>query len=112
MHCGHKGSGTALQLTAVVGPLKKCLPLAWSAPPIARLAMMTDLCNVAAHSFPPPDLANILFRQSAAEIISAIPLKPPARIVRVNPALLPPNGKRLTCVYAEIVERKVTAPRR
>ena len=84
MHCGHKGSGTALQLTAVVGPLKKCLPLA----------------------------ANILFRQSAAEIISAIPLKPPARIVRVNPALLPPNGKRLTCVYAEIVERKVTAPRR
>jgi hypothetical protein len=59
--------------------LKKCLPLAWSAPPIARLAMMTDLCNVAAHSFPPPDLAHILFRQSAAEIISAIPLKPAAR---------------------------------
>ena len=40
-------------------------------------------------------------------IISAIPLKPPAGIIAMNPSIFLPYGKRLGCVDAEIVERGI-----
>ena len=46
-------------------------------------------------------------RHAAAELISAVPLEPAARIVRMDPALLSPNGEGLAGVDAEEVEGRV-----
>src|SRR5580698_339682 len=57
---------------------------------------------------PPPDLP-LIVGTAAAQIIAAIPLKPAARIVPVNPAFLSPVGKRLGSVDAEEVDCRIVA---
>ena len=67
---------------------------------------MFYLCGVTTHRPPTFDLSRILHRQSTAQIIATIPLKPPTWIMRfVNPTFLSPNTQRLTCVDMKIVER-------
>jgi TspO/MBR family len=63
------------------------------------------LANVATHCLPAPDLARIVLHPAAPEI-AAVPLKPAAWIVPMNPAFSPPNGERLARVNAEEIERR------
>lgn len=53
------------------------------------------------------DLDCIDLRQPPAQIIPAIPLKPPTRIGPVNPSLLAPDAQGLPALDTEIVERRI-----
>ena len=72
---------------------------------ITRLAVMLDLTDVAAHRFPALDLARVLPGKAAAPVVAAIPLKPSARIGRMNPAFSPPLRKGQARSDTEIVQR-------
>src|SRR5580698_7574736 len=74
---------------------------------VARLAIAFDLPDVAADHFPASDLAGVLAGDAPAPIVTAVPLKPAARIVAKNPALVAPHRQRLAGIDAEIVERLV-----
>ena len=76
---------------AVVCPMQKSLALALTTRQVARFAMSLNLRNVPPHRLPAGDLPLILLRQAATHIVAAIPLKPTARVVGVNPALATPN---------------------
>lgn len=56
---------------------------------------------------PARDLAGILLRQPSSGIISTVPLKPSAWIVRVYPALLDPDAKGNARAHAEVVQRTI-----
>src|SRR6188508_2245610 len=93
---------------AVIGPVKQRLALARAAEHVTGLAVFPDLPDVAADRFPASNLARIFLRRAAAHVIAAIPLKPAARIVLVDPALATPFGERLARIDAETVQRLVT----
>ena len=93
-----------LKTSTVVGPVKEGLSLAFAAGLVAGLAVKFDLPNVSSHCLPAPDLSKVFLRRTAAHIISAIPLKPAARIVGVYPSVLAPNVQWLAGIDAEIVE--------
>ena len=93
-----------VELPTVVGPVKKSLPLTFAARLITRLAMKFDLSDMSSYCLPPPDLSKVLVRHSAAHTISAVPLKPAARIVGVYPSVLAPYRQRLARIDAEVVE--------
>ena len=76
---------------AVVCPMQKSLALALTTRQVARFAMSLNLRNMPPHRLPAGDLPLILLRQAATHIVAAIPLKPPARVVGVNPARAPPD---------------------
>src|SRR5271166_5540954 len=61
------------------------------------------------HCFPTADLSVVFFRRAAAHVVAAVPLKPAAWIVGVNPSVLAPGGQRLARVDAEVIERTVAA---
>ena len=84
------GSRTTLQLAAVISPMEQGLALAPATGQVARLAVAYDLPYVTPHGFPALGLAGILFGQSPADLISAIPLEPAAWVVGVDPAFLAP----------------------
>ena len=84
--------------------MKHGLPLPPAAIQIAFAAILFDLSNVPLDGEPSLDLPVIFFRQSPAQVITAIPLKPAARVRRVNPPLLFPYGKRLAGIHAEIIQ--------
>jgi hypothetical protein len=102
-------AGIESKLPTVVGPMKKGLSLAFAAGLVSRFAVKLDLSDVPSHCLPPPDLSKVFLRRSAANIISAVPLKPAARIVRVYPSVLAPNRQRLAGIDAEVVERGIEA---
>ena len=93
-----------LKISTVVGPVKESLSLAFPAGLVAGLAVKFDLPDVSSHCLPPPDLSKVFLRRTAADIISAIPLKPAARIVGVCPSVLAPDGQWLAGIDPEIVE--------
>src|SRR4051812_36466446 len=70
--------------------------------------MRSDLPDVTAERLPAPDLSRVVL-VAAAGVIAAVPLKPAARIVGMQPALALPFGVRLARVDAEIVQR-IVAP--
>src|ERR1700745_2581709 len=90
-----KDHAPASDLAAVIGPVQQRLALARTAEHVARLAILLDLPHVAADRLPAPDLRRILRRHAAAHVVAAVPLKPAARIVLVDPSLAPPFGQRL-----------------
>ena len=92
---------------AVVGPMQKRLPLPLPAGEVARLAMALNLAHVAAHRLPAFDLPGILARDTAAHIIAAVPLKPAARVVGINPSLLAPDRQRLAGIDTKIIQRAI-----
>lgn len=98
--------------SAVTGPVENGLPLSAAAEKIAWFAIAADLLDVTADCLPAPDLALILFWHPPAHVIAAVPLKPAARIVGMNPSFLPPDGKRLAGMNAKIVSRGIAALRR
>jgi hypothetical protein len=61
-----------------------------------------------------PDVRRIAFqrlicRRAATHIVAAVPLKPTAWIVRVNPSVLAPGGQGLARMDAKVIERTVAA---
>src|SRR5262245_54087831 len=96
-------------LAAVIGPVQQCLALPLAAGELARLAIALDLPQVPADQLPAPDLARILVRQAAPQIVATVPLEPAARIVLVDPALAAPHGQGLAGIDPEEVERGIAA---
>lgn len=84
--------------------MQKRLALAFPAGDIAATAVALDLRNVSAYRPPSANLTIIFLRQSPAHVVPAVPLKPPARIGRMNPSFLAPDGERLAGIDAEVVE--------
>src|SRR5579864_6235639 len=78
-------------LSTIVGPVEQRLSLSRSTQPISWIAMPLNLCDMPTNCFPAPDLACVLVGHPAAHIIAAIPLKPAARIIGVDPAFLTPH---------------------
>src|SRR3546814_11347083 len=89
-------------MAAVIGPLQQRLPLLRPAKGISRFVMLAYLRGVTPKRPPPRDLAAILARHPPPRIIAAIPLKPAARIVGMDPALLDPDAQRHAGTDAEI----------
>src|SRR5688572_139099 len=55
------------------------------------------------HAFPPPDLA-LVIGAAPPHVIPAIPLKPPARIFGMDPAVFFPFRQLLRGVYSEEIQ--------
>lgn len=83
------------------------LPLPRAAEDVSGIAVGPDLNGMTGERFPPLDLPLIDVRDAAFQIISAILLKPAARIRTDDPAVLPPHGKRLPAFHAEIIEGRI-----
>ncbi len=83
--------------------MQECLPLSGSAENISSSTIILDLSDMPFHREPPLYLPFIIFC-SSAKIISAIPLKPPPRVLWIYPTLGSPNCKRLTGIYFKEVE--------
>ena len=92
---------------AVIGPMQERLALARAAEQVARFAGALNLPDVSAHSAPSPDLARILVGHPPAHVVAAVPLKPSARVDRVDPALGTPHGQRLAGIDAEEVQPRI-----
>lgn len=101
-----RGVVRRLNLSGIVGPMQKCLPLFGSTLEVAFSAVFTKLCNVSLHCLPSFDLAPVI-RTASSHIVSAVPLEPSSRVVRVEPALLEPVRQRLRSVQAEAVQLRV-----
>ena len=54
-------------------------------------AVAFDLRHVSTHRLPAPDLSRVLFWHSPADVVAAIPLKPSAGVVGMDPTLLEPQ---------------------
>ena len=84
--------------------MKKSLSLVFAAGLVTGLAVKFDLPDVSSHCLPPPNLSKVFLRRTAAHIVSAVPLKPAARIVGLYPSVLAPDGQCLAGIDAEVVE--------
>src|ERR1700722_2980874 len=100
---------SASELAAVIGPMQQRLPLTLPAHYISRLAIHLQLAHVPSYRLPALYLPCVLVRQAPAQIIPAIPLEPAARIMRIYPALLAPDGERLAGINAKPVQACVPA---
>src|SRR5262245_27447263 len=74
--------------------------------------MFLHLPHMAADRLPALDLPAVLVWQAATHVIAAIPLKPAARIVRINPAFAFPFRQRLARIHAEKIAARIAASRR
>jgi hypothetical protein len=90
--------------------LEQRLTLAAAAAEISIGTMLSELSDVAAHSAPSFDLPRIIVA-APTHPVTAIPLKPAARIVGVDPALLPPVDKRFRGADAEEIQTRIVAIR-
>jgi mannose-6-phosphate isomerase-like protein (cupin superfamily) len=97
---------TSLYLSAVVRPVKDGLPLAPPTFEIARFAVLPNRRHMPCDRPPASNLAGIV-GGTAAHVVAAIPLKPPTRILLVDPSLATPDGERLRGVHAEIIQSVV-----
>src|SRR5262249_20120420 len=88
------------------------LPLAASAKQIAGFAMLLDLPHMAPDRLPALDLPLVFGGHAAAHVITAIPLKPAARIVGMDPAFAFPFRQRLARIHAEKITAGIVAARR
>jgi Bacterial regulatory protein, Fis family len=97
-----------LNFSAIVSPIEQCLPLLRPAAPIARFAMLPDLSNVPLHRLPSLDLTFII-RASSAHVVSAIPLKPTARVFRIDPPLFAPDRQGQRSVDSKVIHFGIMA---
>ena len=97
-------------LPAVVGPMQQRLSLPPAALEVAALAIVPYRRRMASDCPPSPDLP-LVVPAPAPHVVAAVPLKPPARILRANPTVPPPYGERLRGVDAEIIQSRVVALR-
>ena len=83
--------------------MQQRLALTRAAEDIARLAIFSHLRDVAGDLLPPRYLAAIV-RYPPPAVITAVPLKPAARIVGMNPAFAAPHRQGLAGIDAEKIE--------
>jgi hypothetical protein len=89
----HERDEAALSnLSTIVGPVQQCLPLPLAAGEVALFTMPLDLRGMPFDLLPASDLPRVFLRQAAPHVVAAVPLKPAARIVRMQPALPAPQG--------------------
>jgi hypothetical protein len=79
------------------------LSLLPAASQIAGTAIGLYLSYMSPYRFPPSDLALIIF-VPPSHVVTTVPLKPTARIVRIYPTLPSPNRQRLTGINVEEVQ--------
>jgi hypothetical protein len=79
-------------LSAIVSPMQQRLSLSRSTKWISGIAVLLNLRNVPTERFPSSDLPCVLDRRAAPHVVATIPLEPAPGIIRVNPALLAPDG--------------------
>jgi len=84
------------------------LPLYRPAGKIAWAAVSLELGLVTAHSFPALYLSFVV-RAAPSHKIAAVPLKPTAWILFVDPALGAPDGQRLGRVNLEKIQLRIVA---
>src|SRR5262245_26975177 len=82
--------GFASKLSRIVRPVQNRLPLTPSALHIATFAILLHLSNVTLNRFPAFNLPLVIFA-AATHVIAAVPLKPAARIVLVDPSFFFPD---------------------
>lgn len=80
--------------------MQKSLPLFGATRQISGGAVLGHLELVTPHRFPSTDLTLIVVGASAQKI-TAVPLEPSPRIIRMDPALLDPDRKRLRSIDLE-----------
>jgi hypothetical protein len=85
--------------------VQQCLALAATASQISRFAVFLQLRYVAPNGASTRDLSQIIFTATPG-IVAAIPLKPAARVVWMNPALATPFRERLRGVHAKMIQRR------
>src|SRR5688572_7079167 len=83
--------------------MQQSLALARAAVEVSVAAMLLELGDVAADGSPAADLA-LVVRTAATEVVTAVPLKPAARIFVIDPAFLSPSFQRLRGIHAEQVQ--------
>ena len=92
-----------LNSPAVICPMEYCLPLLPPAAKVARPAVVRDLGNMSPYRPPSSDLAFVV-RAPSSQVVPAVPLKPPPRVLVIDPSPLPPLGERQRGIYAEQVQ--------
>jgi hypothetical protein len=70
---------------------------------ISGKAIALYLSDMSPYRFPPSDLSLIIF-VPPSHVVTTVPLKPTAWIVRIYPTLPSPNRQRLTGINAEEVQ--------
>ena len=88
---GGRVRSAEVDLPAIVRPVQQRLALPRAAGQVARFAVALDLPDVPADRLPALDLPLVFLRHAAAHVVTAIPLEPAARVIRVDPSLLPPH---------------------
>ncbi len=86
--------------------MKKSLALSRAAKIIPRRTVALHLRDVPSHRTPSTNLSVVIF-MTPSQKISAIPLKPTSRIIRMNPPILSPNGQWLTGIYFKVIELRI-----
>jgi hypothetical protein len=89
--------------------MQQRLPLFWATKNISSSTIIFDLHYMPTHSEPPFYLLLVIIGPTTHKI-SAVPLKPPARVLRMYPAFCLPYRKRLTRVYAKVIQLFVPLP--
>src|ERR1700733_1614345 len=93
---------------AIVCPVEQRLALAATAPKIAGYAVFLDRGDVPLDRAPASNLSRVVVA-APSQIIAAVPLKPAARVLRVDPALAAPFTQRLRSIHAEVVELRIVS---
>ena len=86
--------------------MQRSLSLPFPAFEVALLTVLPNRRHMTRDRPPSPDLPRIV-SCPAAHVIAAVPLKPPARILRTYPSHPTPHRERLRRVDAEIVETRI-----
>jgi hypothetical protein len=82
--------------------MEQRLALAPATRQIASHAMLLELGDVTPNGAPSLDLAQVIGMPPPG-IVAAIPLKPAAWIIGMNPSFLPPKIEWLGCSHTEII---------
>src|ERR1043166_10086 len=91
--------------------MKEGLSLPRAAFEFARWTVFFQLRNVTANRAPAFDLA-LVVNGTTAHVITAVPLKPAAWILVIDPTLLAPHRERHRSVHRKIVELRIVTVRR
>ena len=70
--------------------MENCLPLSGTAAYIPFFTIFLYLSYVTSDGFPSFDLPLILYRESPAHVIAAVPLEPAPRVLMIYPAFTLP----------------------
>ena len=88
----------------IIRPLQQRLPLTRAAKYVAGITIGLYLTRMPRECTPAFDLDCIDFRETASQIITAVPLKPSSRIRPKYPALFLPNAERLSTFDAKKIQ--------